>query len=152
MIVVNPTDFETLGGNVKRLCAEIARSAKAEVIADATVSPGGCRLETQHGVVDRSVGPGPEPAVCLSVGAQEVSGDDRRAADPHGQGPLLHAVLDPEGAQLEQLALEPVRFLGRVRRHGAGLLSEGEIGISGPIGLLHGGVSRQRRGNPELLL
>jgi flagellar assembly protein FliH len=54
-ILLNPTDFETLGGNVKSLCAEIARSAKAEVIADATVSPGGCRLETQHGVIDQQI-------------------------------------------------------------------------------------------------
>jgi flagellar assembly protein FliH len=54
-ILLNPTDFETLGGNVKRLCAEIARSANAEVIADESISPGGCRLESQQGVIDQQI-------------------------------------------------------------------------------------------------
>jgi flagellar assembly protein FliH len=54
-ISLNPTDFETLGGNIQRLCAEIARSAKAEVVTDDSVSLGGCRLETQHGVIDQQV-------------------------------------------------------------------------------------------------
>jgi flagellar assembly protein FliH len=54
-ISLSPTDFETLGGNVKRLCAEIARSAQAEIVADESISSGGCRLETRHGVIDQQI-------------------------------------------------------------------------------------------------
>jgi flagellar assembly protein FliH len=54
-IALHPTDFETLQGQIERLALEIARTAKAEIVPDETVSPGGCRVETRHGVIDQQI-------------------------------------------------------------------------------------------------
>ncbi len=54
-IALHPADFETLGGQVERLTQEIARTAQAEIVADETVTSGGCRLESQHGVIDQQI-------------------------------------------------------------------------------------------------
>ena len=45
-----------------------------------------------------------------------------------------------------------MRFPGRIRRYGTGLLGECEIGISGSIGRLHVRVAGQGGGNAEFLL
>ena len=52
-VFLHPADYETLKGQVELLAKECARSAQAEVIADPNVTPGGCRLETRHGVIDQ---------------------------------------------------------------------------------------------------
>src|SRR5262245_48347564 len=43
-------------------------------------------------------------------------------------------------------------FLARIPRNGAGLFGEGEIGISGLVGCLHGDVAGERCGDAKLLL
>lgn len=52
-ICLNPADVETLGGQIERLRSEFRRVGTAEIVGDARVTPGGCRLETQHGVIDQ---------------------------------------------------------------------------------------------------
>ncbi len=54
-IALSPTDFETLGGQVKKLAQEIARCGQAEIVPDETIAVGGCRVETQHGVIDQQI-------------------------------------------------------------------------------------------------
>ncbi|HEX4144392.1 MAG TPA: FliH/SctL family protein [Pirellulales bacterium] len=50
---LNPTDHAALGGQVQTLVAELARVGGAEVIADETISPGGCRVDTRSGSIDQ---------------------------------------------------------------------------------------------------
>src|SRR5256885_16629981 len=52
------------------LHGEVAQRAGIRPLADPDMpAEHGVKRTAQHGVVDRSVGPGPEPAGCLSVGA-----------------------------------------------------------------------------------
>ena len=76
------------------------------------------------------------------MSAQEVAGDDRRAgrsARPASSPPCRIGL--PRTHGLNNSRWSPCDFLLRVRRHGAGLLREREIGVAGPIGRLHGGVA-----------
>jgi flagellar assembly protein FliH len=50
---LNPADHETLGPQVGRLIEELSRLGTAEVVADPTVTRGGCRVETRFGVIDQ---------------------------------------------------------------------------------------------------
>ena len=67
-----------------------------------------CAGAGEHGVVERSVGPAPERAVGLAVGAQQVARDDGgwpiRSARASASMPYWTA-----STQLEQLALRAVR-------------------------------------------
>lgn len=54
-ILLNPADHETLGSQVQRLVKEIGRVGPAEIVADPQIAPGGCRVETQHGVIDQQI-------------------------------------------------------------------------------------------------
>lgn len=49
---LNPADREALGGQVEMLIEELSPLAETELIADAEISPGGCRVETRFGVID----------------------------------------------------------------------------------------------------
>jgi flagellar assembly protein FliH len=49
---VNPTDYTNLGSQLQRVAASLAKLSPNEILADATISPGGCRVETKHGEVD----------------------------------------------------------------------------------------------------
>jgi flagellar assembly protein FliH len=50
---LNPKDHHALAGQVERLTKEFQRLAPLEIVADPSVSAGGCRLETQFGVIDQ---------------------------------------------------------------------------------------------------
>jgi flagellar assembly protein FliH len=50
---LNPTDFESLRGQVERLVNELHGVADAEIVSDPEIEAGGCRLETQHGAIDQ---------------------------------------------------------------------------------------------------
>ena len=54
-IHLNPTDHETLGPQVRTLIAELATLGSTELVADTQISPGGCRVETQFGVIDQQL-------------------------------------------------------------------------------------------------
>jgi flagellar assembly protein FliH len=54
-IQMHPTDVETLGSQVERLVKEFGRVATAQIVADSSISLGGCRVETQHGTIDQQI-------------------------------------------------------------------------------------------------
>ncbi len=69
-IRLHPADFSELEGQVKRLAQEISRAAKSVVVPDEAISQGGCRLETEHGVIDQQI------ETQLKRIAAELSGTD----------------------------------------------------------------------------
>ncbi len=52
-IHMNPDDYKALGGQVEMLIEELSGLAGAEVMADKEITPGGCLVETQFGVIDQ---------------------------------------------------------------------------------------------------
>jgi flagellar assembly protein FliH len=54
-IRLHPADFATFESQIKRLAQEISRGAEAVIVPDEAISRGGCRLETQHGVIDQQI-------------------------------------------------------------------------------------------------
>ncbi len=54
-ILLNPNDFNTLGEQVDRLVKEFNRVGKAEIISDATIQLGGCKVLTQNGEIDLQI-------------------------------------------------------------------------------------------------
>lgn len=52
-IMLNPEDHATLAPQVDTLAREFSRIASAIVVADAQISRGGCRIETEFGVIDQ---------------------------------------------------------------------------------------------------
>jgi flagellar assembly protein FliH len=54
-IRLNPSDHAALGGQAARLAGEFRRLAPADIVADSTITPGGCRLETEFGSIDQTV-------------------------------------------------------------------------------------------------
>ncbi len=52
-IHLHPDDLKTLGPQSQALVRELAPLATAEFVADAAISPGGCRIDTQHGIIDQ---------------------------------------------------------------------------------------------------
>jgi flagellar assembly protein FliH len=54
-ICLNPADRDALGDEAQRLTKEIARTADTQIVSDPSISRGGCRVETQHGVIDQRI-------------------------------------------------------------------------------------------------
>jgi len=52
---LHPTDHETLGRQISRLAEVFHPAAPTQVIADETISLGGCRVETQFGTIDQQI-------------------------------------------------------------------------------------------------
>ncbi|HVX11044.1 MAG TPA: FliH/SctL family protein [Pirellulales bacterium] len=52
-IAINPDDHAALGAQVQQVVAEFSRLAAADVVADAHISRGGCRVETDFGLIDQ---------------------------------------------------------------------------------------------------
>jgi flagellar assembly protein FliH len=50
---LHPHDLSALGPQVARLAAELARLGKPEIVADAGIEPGSCRIDTRHGSIDQ---------------------------------------------------------------------------------------------------
>jgi flagellar biosynthesis/type III secretory pathway protein FliH len=50
-----PADHETLSDQVRQLAAAIQPLAAAEILPDAEISPGGCRLTTEFGPIDMQI-------------------------------------------------------------------------------------------------
>jgi flagellar assembly protein FliH len=53
-IALHPTDHAALGEEVRQVVAEFSRLAAAEVVSDGQVSRGGCRVDTDHGLIDQT--------------------------------------------------------------------------------------------------
>jgi len=52
---LHPTDLETLAGQVERLAETFNTLAPAKVVADESISLGGCRVETEFGSIDQQI-------------------------------------------------------------------------------------------------
>ena len=52
---MNPDDMRSLRDQVQKLLNPYASLAATELVADETISPGGCRVETEHGVIDQQI-------------------------------------------------------------------------------------------------
>ena len=52
---LSATDFETLRGEVEQLCKVFHPAAATTLVADESVSPGGCRIETEFGSIDQQI-------------------------------------------------------------------------------------------------
>lgn len=50
---LNPRDFETLGEQAGELSRRISSLAPTDIVADPTVSPGGCIIKTEYGEIDQ---------------------------------------------------------------------------------------------------
>lgn len=52
---LNPADRTALGDRVQQLAARMVRLGPVHVVADETVSRGGCRVHTEFGVIDQQI-------------------------------------------------------------------------------------------------
>ena len=52
---LNPSDHENLGEQVEAVAESLAKAVTTRVVADESISPGGCVVETRHGVIDAQV-------------------------------------------------------------------------------------------------
>jgi flagellar assembly protein FliH len=50
---MHPHDLAALGDQIERVVAQISRVGNVEVLADATIERGGCRVETRFGSIDQ---------------------------------------------------------------------------------------------------
>jgi flagellar assembly protein FliH len=53
-VLLNPNDLRALQSQVQLLVQEMSGLGETQVVADASVSPGGCRVETSFGTVDQT--------------------------------------------------------------------------------------------------
>ncbi|MCG8587582.1 MAG: hypothetical protein MI757_22980 [Pirellulales bacterium] len=54
-IRLSPSDYETLGPEVEKLADQIRTVGTARVVADESISPGGCRVDSEFGVIDQQI-------------------------------------------------------------------------------------------------
>lgn len=52
---LNPTDFNVLREQVEQLASHINKLATTEVVADPAISPGGCQVTTEYGMIDQQI-------------------------------------------------------------------------------------------------
>ena len=53
-LLLNPDDHRALQGQVQLLVREMSGLAETQIVADASISPGGCRVETRFGSIDQT--------------------------------------------------------------------------------------------------
>ena len=54
-VQLNPADHAALAGEVQTLVKELAPLASCEIVVQAEITPGGCRVETRFGVIDQQI-------------------------------------------------------------------------------------------------
>lgn len=54
-IHISPIDYEHLGTQIARVAAALAQLAPSEIVADDTVTAGGCRVTTRYGEIDQRI-------------------------------------------------------------------------------------------------
>lgn len=52
---LNPTDYANLGTQINRLAQTLGQLAPNQIVGDPSISPGGCRVETQFGEIDQQI-------------------------------------------------------------------------------------------------
>ncbi len=53
-LLLNPKDHQALGSQVQLLVQEMSGLGQTQIVPDAGVSPGGCRVETRFGSIDQT--------------------------------------------------------------------------------------------------
>jgi flagellar assembly protein FliH len=53
-LLLNPDDHRALAGQVQLLVDEMAGLGETQIVPDAAISPGGCRVETRFGTIDQT--------------------------------------------------------------------------------------------------
>lgn len=54
-IRLSPTDYKTLGGQVRTLAEELSSLGATDIVPDTQITPGGCRVETRFGMIDQQI-------------------------------------------------------------------------------------------------
>ena len=54
-VCLNPDDHRALAAQVQAIAAALSPLGAAEIVADAGVTPGGCRIDTHFGVIDQQI-------------------------------------------------------------------------------------------------
>jgi flagellar assembly protein FliH len=54
-IHLHPDDYKALGGQVEMLTKELAGLAETQLVADAEIARGGCRIDTRFGTIDQQL-------------------------------------------------------------------------------------------------
>lgn len=52
---LSPSDHDHLRGHAESVAATLGQLGEARVVADETISPGGCRIDTRHGAIDQQL-------------------------------------------------------------------------------------------------
>lgn len=52
---INPADQKNMGAQIEQLAATLCQLSPSQIVADETVTPGGCRVETRFGLVDQQI-------------------------------------------------------------------------------------------------
>lgn len=54
-LCLNPADHAALAHQAQRLISEMSQMGGAEIVADPSITAGGCRVETRHGAIDQQI-------------------------------------------------------------------------------------------------
>jgi flagellar assembly protein FliH len=52
---INPADYENLGSQIERLASTLCQLSPSQIVADETITPGGCRVATRFGEIDQQI-------------------------------------------------------------------------------------------------
>lgn len=52
---ISPTDYENLGQQITALSNTLGQLAPSAIVADVTITPGGCRVKTKFGDIDQQI-------------------------------------------------------------------------------------------------
>ncbi|HVT30062.1 MAG TPA: FliH/SctL family protein [Lacipirellulaceae bacterium] len=52
---ISPADHENLGTQIRRLTETLGRLSPASIVADPSITPGGCRVKTKFGEIDQQI-------------------------------------------------------------------------------------------------
>ena len=52
---ISSTDYENLGPQIERLATTLCQLSPSQIVADAAITPGGCRVETRFGEIDQQI-------------------------------------------------------------------------------------------------
>ena len=52
-LLMNPADVNGLAGKIQKVLDEHPSIVPTKLVADASIAPGGCRVETEHGAIDQ---------------------------------------------------------------------------------------------------
>jgi flagellar biosynthesis/type III secretory pathway protein FliH len=52
---LNPQDHATLGQQVEAIAKQVASAGTLQIVPDASITPGGCRIDTEFGSLDQQL-------------------------------------------------------------------------------------------------